>query len=121
MVNSKTLVVGASENPARYSHLAIHALRKKGHDVVALAKRQGIVADVSFQTEFPVNQFIHTVTLYVGPQRQREYFDSLLKLKPKRVIFNPGTQNSELKEILEDNDIETLEACTLVLLGTGQY
>lgn len=121
MENRKTLVVGASENPARYSHLAIHSLRKKGHDVVALAKRQGIVADVSIQTEFPYNHCIHTVTLYVGPQRQREYFDSLLKLKPERVIFNPGTQNSELKEILEDNGIETLEACTLVLLGTGQY
>ena len=121
MTNKKTLVIGASENPTRYSHFAIHSLRKKGHDVVALAKRKGIVADVSIQTEFPADQFIHTVTLYVGPQRQQEYFDSLLKLKPERVIFNPGTENSELEEVLEDNGIEAVEACTLVLLGTDQY
>ena len=121
MENKKTLVIGASENPARYSHLAIHSLRKKGYNVVALAKRQGIVSDVSIQTDFPFKQHIHTVTLYVGPQRQKEYFDSLLKLKPERVIFNPGTENTELEELLEGSGIETMEACTLVLLSTGQY
>jgi len=121
MKNKKTLVIGASTNPVRYSHLAINALRNHMHDVVALAKRGGQVADVIIQTEFPVGEEIHTVTLYIGAKRQPEYYNYLVDLKPERVIFNPGTENYELAGILEKEGIETLEACTLVLLNTGQY
>jgi len=120
-MDKKTLVIGASENPVRYSYLAIQSLRKHGNDVVALAKRMGKVADVSIQTEFPKSEGIHTVTLYVGAQRQPEYYTQLLELNPKRVIFNPGTENNELVSKLEEKGIEAIEACTLVMLSTGQY
>lgn len=121
MTNKPTLVIGASTNPARYSHLAIHSLRKKGHDVVALAKKAGHIVDVPIEIEFPQNKEIHTITMYVGAQRQPEYYQPILDLKPKRVIFNPGSENRELAILLEENEIEAVEACTLVLLSTGQY
>lgn len=120
MANKKTLVIGASENPARYANKAIRALRMHNHDVIALAKRAGNVEDVRIQTEFP-DEEIHTVTMYLGPQRQSEYCSQILNLHPKRVIFNPGTENSELAKMLEKSGIETEEACTLVLLSIGDY
>lgn len=120
MESKKTLVIGASENPARYSNMAIRALRKHKHEVVALAKRTGKVDDVRIQINFPEEK-IHTVTLYLGPQRQTGYYKQLVDLKPERVIFNPGTENNELVHLLEKNNINTIEACTLVLLSTGQF
>jgi len=117
----KTLVIGASTNPDRYSNMAVHALRNHNHEVVALAKREGKVSDVSIQTEFPINEDIHTVTMYVGSKHQAEYYKLLLELKPDRVIFNPGAENFELADMLESNGIETIEGCTLVMLGTGQF
>ena len=121
MKSKKTLVIGASENPSRYSHLAIHSLRKNQHEVIAFAKRVGKVSDVVIKTEFPANEKIHTVTLYIGPKRQREYYNSLLELEPDRVIFNPGTENYELETLLGKNGIDSIQACTLVMLSTGQY
>jgi len=120
MTKKRTLVIGASENPVRYSNMAIHLLRKQQHDVFALAKREGQVGDVKIETGFPERE-VDTVTLYVGPQRQAEYYDNVLKLKPKRVIFNPGTENSEFYDLLEKNKIEVVEACTLVMLRVGNY
>lgn len=121
MENKKTLVIGASTNPDRYSNMAIQSLRRHHHDVVALSKREGKVSDVFIQTEFPKNEDIHTVTMYVGASHQLEYYELLLELKPERVIFNPGSENFELKKLLEINGIETVEGCTLVMLNTGQY
>ena len=117
----KTLVIGASTNPERYSNMAIRALKSHQHEVVALAKRTGEVAGVPIQTDFPVNELIHTVTLYVGPQHQPEYYQQVIDLHPERVIFNPGTENFEFAEMLELKGIETIEGCTLVMLSTGQY
>ena len=119
-MSKKTLVIGASENPARYSNMAIRSLRNSNHEVLALAKRRGKVGDVSFQTQFPEDP-IHTVTLYVGPQRQPEYYSPILEMKPERVIFNPGTENDEFIQLLEENGIEAVEACTLVMLSIGNY
>lgn len=121
MENKKTLVIGASTNPARYSYLAVHSLRKYGHDVIALAKKTGKVTDVAIQTNFPENENIHTVTMYVGAKHQPEYYDFLLKLKPERVIFNPGAENPPFEETLEAHGIEAVDACTLVMLSTGQF
>lgn len=121
MENKKTLVIGASTNPGRYSNIAINALRNHNHSVIALAKRSGKVSDVTIQTDFPKNEDIHTVTMYVGAERQLEYYQALLELKPERVIFNPGAENFELADMLEMNGIETIEGCTLVMLSTGQY
>ena len=121
MVSKTTLVIGASTNPDRYSNMAIRALKSHQHKVIALAKRSGEVAGVPIQTEFPVNETIHTVTLYVGPQHQPEYYRQVIDLNPSRVIFNPGTENPEFVQLLEANGILCEIACTLVLLGTNQY
>lgn len=120
MENKPTLVIGASENPSRYSNKAIRSLRKHKHDVVGFAKREGRIEDVTIQTHFPSNG-IHTVTMYVGVKHQPEYYDQILALKPQRVIFNPGTENPELVSLLKQNGIEAEEACTLVLLSIGNY
>lgn len=120
-MNKKTLVVGASENPARYSNKAIRALRNHKHDVVALAKRKGQVLDVPIQTVFPLDDEVDTVTLYVGSQHQPEYYSHIINLNPKRVIFNPGTENSEFVNLLKEKGIEAEQACTLVLLSIGNY
>lgn len=117
----KTLVLGASLNPGRYSNLAINRLVNYGHDVEAVGLRKGSVAGVEISTEKKVFENVGTVTLYLNPQRQVEYYDYIISLKPKRVIFNPGTENPEFYEILQKNNIETEVACTLVLLGTNQY
>ena len=117
----KTLVLGASGNPARYSFLAIQRLRDQGHPVVALGRKQTRVSDVEIGSEKIEFDNIDTVTLYLNPQRQQEYYDYILSLKPKRIIFNPGAENEELEKLAAEHRIKTMEACTLVLLSTGQY
>jgi len=120
-INKKTLVIGASIKPERYSNKAIRMLREYNHEVVALAKRTGQVDGVRIQTGFPEENDIHTVTMYLGAKRQPEYYEQIINLKPKRVIFNPGAENDELKEKLALTGIETVENCTLVMLRTGQF
>ncbi len=117
----KTLVLGASLNPGRYSNMAINRLVAYGHSVVAVGLRKGSVAGVEIATEKEPYQGVDTVTLYLNPQRQHEYYDFIISLRPQRVIFNPGTENPELYKILEKNKIKSEVACTLVLLGTNQY
>lgn len=117
----KTVVLGASENPARYSYLAIEKLKRYGHPVIAIGKKTGKVGDTSIITERPAEKDVDTVTLYLNPGLQQQYYDYIISLKPKRIIFNPGTENEELFDLAKSNGIIPLEACTLVLLGTGQY
>ena len=120
-MKNKTLVIGASENPARYSNLAINRLLSKGHEVVAIGKTPGIVSNVEISTQTEPREDIDTVTLYVNPQHQLPYYDYILSLKPKRIIFKPGTENDELEGLAKKAGIKVMEACTLVLLSTGQY
>lgn len=117
----KTLVLGASENPARYSFEAVTRLRKYGHEVVAVGRKSAVVAGVQIETEPPTVNDIDTVTLYLNPTAQKAYYDFILSLHPKRIIFNPGTENEELEELAQQNGIAAIEACTLVMLNTGQY
>jgi len=117
----KTLVLGASENPARYSNIAINRLVSYGHPVVAIGKRKGEVRGVEIMTEHPEMNDIDTITLYLNPTNQIPYYNYILSLHPKRVIFNPGTENDELEKKLVQKGVLTQEACTLVMLGTGQY
>jgi uncharacterized protein len=119
--NKKTLVLGASENPSRYSFLAINSLRKHQHDVAAIGRKKGKVLDVDIATEKKPLQSVDTITLYLNPLNQKEYYDYILSLRPKRIIFNPGAENDELYHLAQKNGIQPLEACTLVLLSTGQY
>ena len=121
MASKKTLVIGASENPARYSYLAVNKLKNYGHPVEAIGKRKGSVNGIEIVTGTPPLKDIDTVTLYVNPQRQSEYFDYVADLKPRRVIFNPGTENPAFEDFLTEKGIEPIEACTLVMLSTGQY
>lgn len=116
-----TLVLGASDNPQRYSNLAIQRLRGAGHPVIAVGKRHGWVSDIEIQTETRPFPNIHTITLYLNPLHQKAYYDYILSLQPQRIIFNPGTENPELAQMAEARGIATLEACTLVMLAAAQY
>ncbi len=117
----KTLIIGASNNPERYAFKAAERLLAHGHEIELLGLRPDTVFGKTIDTERKQYEGLDTVTLYVGPQRQSEYYDYILSLKPKRVVFNPGTENAEFESLLIQNGIEAEEACTLVLLGTGQY
>lgn len=117
----KTLVLGASLNSSRYSYMAINKLREQNIEVVAFGLREGLVKDVDVLKEKLDYVDLDTITLYLSPKNQESYYDYILGLKPKRVIFNPGTENSELIEILKKNGIKAEIACTLVLLSTNQY
>ena len=121
MATKKTLVLGASENPARYSNLAVKKLTAHKQPVVALGKKKGNINGVEIETEKKSFDNIDTVTLYLNPLHQQEYYDYIFSLHPKRIIFNPGAENDELMELAQQKGIATQEACTLVLLSTGQY
>lgn len=121
MKAKKTIVLGASENPERYSFLAVNRLRAHQHPVVAIGNRVGQIGDTPIVTEHPAIEDADTVTLYLNPQRQKPYYDYIIGLHPERIIFNPGTENDELAALAKANGIEPVEACTLVLLSTGQY
>lgn len=121
MKKVKTLVFGASTKEERYANKAIKMLRSNNIETRAFGIRNGKVLDVEFETELKDYKDIDTVTLYINPQRQREYYDYILSLNPQRVIFNPGTENLEFIDLLESKDIKAEVACTLVLLTTKQY
>ena len=121
MEKKKTLVLGASQNTTRYSNLAIKSLRNHEHPVVAIGRRAGSVGDTPIITKEDPFEDIDTVTLYLNPANQKPYYNYILSLHPKRIIFNPGTENEELYELAVQHGIRPQEACTLVLLSTGQY
>ena len=121
MPDKKTLVLGASANPSRYSYLALNALQSKGHEVTAIGKHPGKVGKVEIETKEKDINGLDTVTLYLNPLNQKQYYDYILSLHPKRIIFNPGAENDELFSLAMENGILPQEACTLVLLSTGQY
>jgi len=121
MAQKKTLVLGASESPHRYSFLALNRLQSHKHPVVAIGKKKGIVGDVIIETEKKEWKDVDTVTLYLNPLHQKAYYDYILSLHPKRIIFNPGAENDELAEMASRQGIQPVEACTLVMLATGQY
>lgn len=117
----QTLVLGASDNPARYSFMAVEKLRHFGHPVKAIGRKHAFVEDVAIDTEKKHWGDIHTVTLYLNATHQEDYADYILSLAPKRIIFNPGAENPALENRAKMAGIETIEACTLVMLSTGQY
>src|SRR5690606_42001864 len=116
-----TLIIGASTNHARYSYLVANKLVRNGYPSVNVRRKEGEVAGVAIETPEAIHEHIDTITLYIGPRNQPPYYDYILNTKPKRVIFNPGAENPELVEKLEEQGIEAVEACTLVMLNTGQY
>jgi predicted CoA-binding protein len=121
-VNSKkTVVIGASENPERYSNRAVRKLKDYGHEVVAVGLRAGKIDGVNIHADKPAEDNVDTVTMYVGEKNQPALYDYILSLKPKRIIFNPGAENPELEKKAEEKGIEVVEACTLVMLSIGNY
>ncbi len=119
--NEITLVLGASENPERYSNKAANRLLEKGYKIKLLGLKAGKIGTEIIKTGFPIFSNINTVTLYVGPQNQSNFYEYIVGLKPKRVIFNPGTENPEFYELLKKENILAEEACTLVLLSLNQF
>ena len=120
-MNKKTLVLGASIKPNRYSNMAVRRLLSQGIEVIALGNKKGEILEVEINTSKIFFKNIHTVTLYLNAKNQKSYYDYIVGLKPKRVIFNPGTENIELEKLLIKNNIKFERACTLVLLSIGEY
>ena len=120
-MSKKTLVIGASENPERYAYKAVKSLLGKGHEVIVEGLRIGKIDDVNISNEKKFYEEVDTITLYVGPKNQPSWYDYIISLQPKRIIFNPGTENEELTSLAKENNIHTEEACTLVMLSIGNY
>lgn len=121
MTSKTTLVIGASENVSRYSNICIRELISNDLPVEAIGLREGSIEGVIIRKGFPSLNNIHTVTLYIGPQHQPEYYDYILSLKPERVIFNPGTDNPEFETLLMSKGIEVTAACSIMMLHAGLY
>lgn len=121
MTEKKTLILGASTNPARYSYLAANRLARHKHPIQLVGIKKGEVAGEKIQPNTNNIEGIHTVTMYLGQKNQEPYEEFLLALKPKRIIFNPGAENPALMAKLKEQGVETLEACTLVMLSTDQF
>jgi predicted CoA-binding protein len=120
-MSKKTLILGASPNEQRYANLAANRLVRNGHSIVNVGLKTGIVAGVPIEKPGTIHSDIDTISLYVGPQHQEGLYDYIINTHPKRIIFNPGTENSELRRMADEKGIETEYACTLVLLSIGQY
>ena len=121
MIMKKTIIIGATPNADQYAYRAAHMLTAKGHPIVNIGIKQGEVAGVKIEKPGHIYDDIDTITLYIGPALQAGYEDYILQTKPKRVIFNPGTENYQFEKLLDQHGIEPVEACTLVLLSIGQY
>jgi predicted CoA-binding protein len=119
--NKKTVVIGASPNPERYGFIATERLVKNGVETVPVGIKKGNIAGLEILNTKPQIKNVHTVTLYLNPKNQEDWYSYILSLNPKRIIFNPGTENPPFAEMANNSGIETTEACTLVLLSTGQF
>lgn len=119
----KTVIVGATPNSKRYAYMAAERLTDHSHKIVPIGIKKGEVfgEEILPIREFPAIEDVHTITMYVGPRHQSEYYNYLLGLNPKRIIFNPGTENSLFMEMAKERGIEVVEGCTLVMLGVGNY
>lgn len=118
---TKTLVIGASEKPDRYAYRAAHSLLRHGHAIELIGLRAGHIQGQPIQTGLPDLDGVDTVTMYVGARNQGPYYEYLKKLRPRRVIFNPGAENPDLARQLQREGIQPIEACTLVMLAVGEY
>lgn len=119
----KTVIIGATPNPSRYAFMAAQSLKSYKHDFVPIGIKKGDVQGQPIQqiTDKPEIKDVDTITMYIGPQRQPPWYDYLLSLKPRRIIFNPGSENPEFARLAESKGVEVIEACTLVMLRTSQY
>lgn len=117
----KTLVLGATTNPSRYGYIATSKLKNYGHEVIPVGIREGAIEGIEILNGTPEVEGVDTITLYLNPKRQLEYYNYILGLNPNRIIFNPGTENPELISLAKEKGIEIEIACTLVMLSIGNY
>ena len=119
----KTVLIGATTNPARYAYLAAQMLTEYKHELVPVGIKTGEVFEEEILDirQKPAIPNVDTVTLYIGPHRQPEWYDYIIGLKPKRIIFNPGTENPEFEKLAEEKGIEVVEGCTMVMLRSRQF
>lgn len=117
----KVMVLGASPNKRRFSYSCVKSLLRHGYDVLPIGKRKGEIDEVSIITDKPPVNNIDTVTLYLNANNQKEYYKYLMDIAPNRIIFNPGAENPELKAMAKENNIDVTEACTLVMLNSGNF
>ena len=120
-LSKKTLVIGATPKSERYAYIATEMLQDYGHEVVPYGVKKGKIGELTILNEWPETETFDTITLYINPSIQEAFYDRIIALKPNRIIFNPGTENSELEKKANENNITSLDACTLVLLRTNQY
>lgn len=117
----KTIVIGASSNPERYSYKAVLSLLRYNKEVIALGIKEGRIGSLDIEVNKPQITETDTITLYIGPQHQEQWYEYIFACKPKRVIFNPGTENYDFANQLKNKGIEVVFGCTLVMLASGEY
>ncbi|MGC9344592.1 MAG: CoA-binding protein, partial [Bacteroidales bacterium] len=117
----RTLVIGASPNPLRFSNKMVKSLVRHGYEVIPLGLRKGDILGAEILTGKPDLENIHTVSLYINPDRQKEYYNYIISLAPRRIIFNPGTVNHELIKLAQENNIEAITDCSLIMIAKGIY
>ncbi len=120
-MNKKTVVIGASPKKSRFSNKAVRMLSEYGHPLVAIGLREAEIYGIKIIKDPPEIENVHTITIYVGKKNQKEYYDYILNLKPKRIIFNPGAENQELEKMAKNEGIEVVQDCTLVMLSKGKF
>lgn len=121
-MDKRTLVLGASPKPSRFAYKAVRSLQRRAIPLIAIGRKDVDLDGINIRTGKPTDiEPIHTIALYLNSERQLEYYDYILALKPKRLIFNPGTTNPELAELALQNDIEVVNDCLLVMLNTGRF
>ena len=119
-MSKKVLVIGASENPLRYSNKAILKLNEMNHKIFAFGNRPGKVMGIEISTKFPIEE-IDTLTIYLSSKNQKQYYKDIINLNPKRIIFNPGAENEELHILAHEKGIEVINSCTLLMLSVGSF
>ena len=122
-MSNKTVIIGATADPSRYAYLAAHMLDEYDHEIVPVSIKKGEILGkeiLDLRKKPPIDN-VDTVTMYIGTRNQPEWYDYILDLKPKRIIFNPGTENYEFEKMAEDRGIEAVQGCTLVMLRSRQY
>lgn len=116
-----TLILGATPNPDRYAYKAFRMLRQAGHPVFPVGIKKAQIEGVDIINDYTPIERVHTITLYLNPKNQEQFYDYIIQTKPNRIVFNPGTENPVLEDLANKNGIETIDACTLVMLSIGNY
>jgi hypothetical protein len=120
-MKKKTIILGATTDPSRFAYKATAKLQQKGYEAIPIGIKKGEIEGIAIQNGTPQYEDVDTITLYLNPDNQKPYYDYILSLKPKRIIFNPGTENYELIKKVKEVGIETEMACTLVMLSLDNY